>query len=102
MKKLLASVAMLATLVAPALAGSNLPHGYAPKAPVTCAVVVKSSDGFWAVRETPNSKMLFKLHAGDTVQVQQTVGKWAYFEFDSDEGAGWVHTNGLQQYPCGN
>ena len=113
LKKLLATVALISTLVAPAAAVT--PGGE------YCAMVAKTSDEFLALRKEPtaNSEMIaamrtgFPVHVsassqsldGDKVSLYKNWTKWTYvsaFVTDSsaDPDHGWVYSKYLKRVPC--
>lgn|SRR5262245_22329749 len=111
LKKLLATVALIGALAAPASAHSL---------PDYCAVVKKTSDGFLALRKKPSAKseMIaamktgFPLHVtgeaqwidGDMVPLYPNWTKWTYVSAppseDADPTHGWVYSKYLKKVPC--
>ena len=79
-----------------------------------CAVVLKTPDGFLALRDKPtaNSKRILKLHRGDVVEVDKSVKKgspqWTWVSKQIDGiieetlpfKSGFVSSRYIQRFQC--
>jgi hypothetical protein len=85
-KALLAGCALLSVLYAPAA------HAIAEE----CATVLKTPDGFPALREEPTvqSKMVAKLREGNFLRISNISGRWTRVT------DGWVYDRYIRKFPC--
>lgn len=90
--------ALLAALAALAFLYSGAAHADA------CAVVLKTPDGFLALREKPTvqSTMIAKLLQGDYLAAVENkkAGIWMYVTESRDGTEGWVSRKHVQEFEC--
>lgn len=92
------TAALAAALAVPAHAGDF--GGGAMRS--RCATVQPASDGYWNVRECPNSRSIItEVYPGDQIEVDLNMRRGAWvFVYTASGDTGWIFSNAFRVSRC--